>query len=97
VLARNARLGGVEVDLVIRRGRLVVFVEVKTRRSRRFGPPEAAVDAAKQKRLLRAARAWIAENPGAAGRLRFDVVACHVSPGEPETWKIVHWEGAFTA
>ena len=48
IVARNVRAGGVEIDLIATRGRLVAFVEVKTRRSARFGRPEEAVDAAKR-------------------------------------------------
>ena len=55
IVERNVRVGGVEVDLIVRRGPLIAFVEVKTRRSMAFGRPELAVDAAKQARLVRAA------------------------------------------
>jgi putative endonuclease len=97
IVERNVRLGGVEVDLVVRRGRLVAFVEVKTRRSAALGPPEEAVDAAKQARLVRAASAWLRQNPGAAGRIRFDVVSCRAPGRRQESWRIEHWPGAFDA
>ncbi len=51
IVARNVHAGGVEIDLIARRGSLFVFVEVKTRRSRSLGPPEQAVDARKRARL----------------------------------------------
>ncbi len=51
------RFDDVEVDLVARKGRVVALVEVKTRRSSRYGPPELAVDHRKQQRLIRAAQA----------------------------------------
>jgi putative endonuclease len=92
---RNVRAGGVEVDLIVRRGGLVAFVEVKTRRSGRFGAPELAVDAAKQARLVRAAGAWLSENPRRARRVRFDVVTCR--PHSSGRWQIEHWAGAFDA
>jgi putative endonuclease len=92
---RNVRLGGVEVDLIVKRGALVAFVEVKTRRSGALGPPELAVDAAKQARLIRAASAWLREHPGRARRLRFDVVACRADASGH--WQIDHWPGAFEA
>ena len=92
---RNVRAGGVEVDLVATRGRLVAFVEVKTRRSAAFGPPELAVDAAKRRRLVRAAAAWLRENRHRASTVRFDVVTCRLqASGE---WRIEHWPGAFDA
>jgi putative endonuclease len=64
ILARNARAGRVELDLVAMRGRLLVIAEVKTRRSRSGGAPEEAVDFRKRERLVRGASAWLAEHPG---------------------------------
>jgi putative endonuclease len=97
ILDRNVRVGGVEVDLIVRRGPLVAFVEVKTRRSTHFGGPELAVDATKQARLVRAAAAWLREHRGRARRVRFDVVTC-MAPNQPSgAWQTVHWPGAFDA
>lgn len=95
ILARNARAGRVELDLVAARGRLLVFVEVKTRRSRRAGIPEEAVDFRKRERLVRGAIAWMAQHPGRSGRVRFDVVACECDAAG--RWSIRHLEGAFEA
>ena len=96
ILARNLRIDGVEVDLIARRGRTVIFVEVKTRRSLRFGAPETAVDGAKQARIVHAARAWLREAPRRTPRVRFDVISCHVSgPRDAADWQIVHLESAF--
>ena len=74
VEARNLRIGRVELDLVLRRGRELVFCEVKTRRGRALGLPEEAVDARKRARLLRAAEGYLARH-GARGDVRFDVVS----------------------
>jgi putative endonuclease len=63
VLAANERPGGVEVDLVVRRGRTVRFVEVKARSGTRFGEPAEAVTEAKRARLRRAATAYLAAHP----------------------------------
>ncbi len=92
--ARNVRAGGVEIDLVASRAGLVVFVEVKTRRSRRAGPPEEAVDARKRARLVRGAAAWLHDQRRGARRIRFDVITC-----EPDSqgWRLRHLEGAFDA
>jgi putative endonuclease len=92
ILARNLRSGGVEIDLIAARGALVVFVEVKTRRSRGAGLPEEAVDARKQGRLLAGAAAWLRQHPGVAGRVRFDVIVCE---GDAEPFRVRHLEGAF--
>ncbi len=96
--ARNVRYDGVEIDLIARRGALVVFVEVKTRRTDRFGAPELAVDRKKQARMIRAARAWLSQHPGCARKLRFDVVAISVSrAGGRDRWRINHLVAAFHA
>jgi putative endonuclease len=95
ILARNARAGGVEIDLVAQRGDTLVFVEVKTRRSRAAGPPEAAVDARKQARLVRGAAAWLHAARRRYRRVRFDVIGCECDARGG--WQIRHWPGAFDA
>jgi len=63
ILARNVRTGGVELDLIVRRGRRLVFCEVKLKEGPRFGDPLEAVDFRKRQRLLRGAEAWLLANP----------------------------------
>jgi len=76
ILAANSRPGGVEVDLILRRGRRLVFCEVKAKLGQRFGDPVEMVGWEKQQRLRRAAESWLAEHPEAAAwEVRFDVVA----------------------
>ena len=79
VLERNWRRREGEVDLIARKGRTVVFCEVKTRSSDAFGTGAEAVVPAKQRRIRRLASRWLAELTPASGRalvdLRFDVVA----------------------
>jgi putative endonuclease len=95
IVARNARAGRVEIDLVARRGRLLVFAEVKTRRSRAAGAPEEAVDYRKRERLVHGAAAWLSENPSRGVRVRFDVIACEWDAARG--WSLRHLEGAFDA
>jgi putative endonuclease len=95
IVARNVRADGVEIDLVVARGDLIVFVEVKTRSGRGFGAPEEAVDGPKRARLVRGARAWLhAHAPGRA-RARFDVIA--VEPDAAGELRVRHWPSAFDA
>lgn len=76
VLAANARAGGNELDLVVRRGRRVVFCEVKMRSSDRFGDPLEAVAGEKTRRVRRAAEAFLAAHPELAGLdVAFEAVA----------------------
>jgi len=95
IVARNVRAGGVEIDLIAQRGRLVVFVEVKTRRGNALGPAELAVDARKRARLVHGAAAWLHEHPGRLRRVRFDVVACETDGRGG--WSLRHLEAAFDA
>ena len=63
ILATNAWAGGNELDLVARRGRSLVFCEVKEKRGDAYGHPAEMVDHEKQRRLRRAAEAWLAARP----------------------------------
>ena len=76
MLAANCWAGGYELDLVVRRGRALVFVEVKSKAGDRFGDPLEMVTPVKVERVHRAAGAWLASNPSLAGlAVRFDVAA----------------------
>ena len=95
IVARNARVYGVELDLVVERAGVVVFVEVKTRRSRARGVPEEAVDARKRARILRGAAGWLRRQRPRPRGVRFDVVTCEPRPDG--SWRIRHIESAFDA
>lgn len=74
--ARNWRCREGEIDLIARRGRTWVFVEVKARSTSAFGEPIEAVTPAKAARIRRLAARWLREESGgAAGVVRFDVAA----------------------
>jgi putative endonuclease len=82
VLARRFRSGHRDLDLVVARGGVVAFVEVKTRRGAAFGGPLAAVHWRKRRELVRSARVWVARcgRPGVA--YRFDVFGVLVGRSE---------------
>ena len=75
VVARNWRCDVGEIDLVVRRGSLLVIAEVKTRASDRFGVPAHAVGIAKQRKLRRLAAVWLATTGAYYDEVRFDVVS----------------------
>jgi putative endonuclease len=75
VLDRNWQCREGELDLVAGRDRLIVFCEVKTRASDRYGIPAEAVGWRKQQRLRRLAAIWLATHDHPPVQLRFDV-AC---------------------
>ena len=89
LLRRNYRAPkGGEVDVVCRDGEMLVFVEVKTRTSDRYGRPMDAVDAEKERLIIRGAMNWLRllDNPEIF--FRFDVVEVLLREGEPPkiTW-----------
>ena len=76
ILGRNVWTGGNELDLVVRRGRRLAFVEVKAKGGVGRGDPLEMVTEEKQRRLRRAAEAWLASHRECpALEVRFDVVA----------------------
>ena len=94
ILERNYRCRFGEIDLIARRGRYLVFVEVKQRHDARFAEAREFVTAQKQSRILAAAQQYLAENESEL-QPRFDVV--EVYGGESGRPRIVHLENAFGA
>jgi putative endonuclease len=83
LLDANARVGGYELDLVLRRGRRVVIVEVKEKGGEGFGHPLEMIGPEKQRRVLEGARSWLAAHPETAG-LEVAVEAAAVRGGRVE-------------
>ena len=75
IIERNYRHGHGEIDIIARDRGVLVFVEVKTAMSDRFGPPEGWVDRRKQRQIARLASAYIQRNHLTDVDCRFDVVA----------------------
>ncbi|WP_305041609.1 YraN family protein [Geoalkalibacter sp.] len=93
VVARNLRTPLGEIDLIVRQGRDLVFVEVKTRRTARFGAPQDAVTVRKQRQIIRAAQWYLGSGRHGGLQPRFDVVAVLASAAGP---RIEHIANAFT-
>jgi putative endonuclease len=81
VEAHRYRFGRHDVDLIVRRGSLVAFVEVKTRRSSACGTPVEAVGWRKRQSLQRVAECWRMRYGRAGDRYRFDLVAVRMDAG----------------
>jgi putative endonuclease len=92
-LHRNWRSGHREIDLIARRARIVIFVEVKARRSARHGHPLEAIGWRKRRDLHAAARDWIARHGRHGDSYRFDAIWLLDSPIGT---RIEHVEGAWT-
>ncbi len=91
ILAANYRVRGGELDLVVIKGKQLVFCEVKTRNSRKMGLPIEAVNREKQRRILHAARCYILWAAPVHSSIRFDVI--QVMPGDCPP--VLHMENAF--
>jgi putative endonuclease len=83
ILARNYKTKLGEIDIVAREKDAYCFVEVKTRRSDRFGLPQEAVLNTKQKQIAKSALVFLKENKLLGKRARFDVVSVLYSQGSP--------------
>lgn len=95
LLARNFNTRHGELDLVMRDRDTVVFVEVRHRVRASHGDAASSITAAKQARLISAARLWLAAHPRHAQHpCRFDVV-CYDGPAEDA--RMSWWRDAFQA
>lgn len=90
VVARNYRYGRAEIDLIVRRGNWLIFVEVKTRSSIAYGFPEEFVDETQARHIFFAAEHYVFANDW-QGHIRFDIVSVRLTL-PPE---IVHFEDAI--
>jgi putative endonuclease len=88
ILFTNWRNKRSEIDIIAQDGKVIVFVEVKTRTNLTFGHPEDFVDTNKRKKMQEAAAAYI-ELFDWHGELRFDIIAIE------KYNKITHFEDAF--
>ncbi len=78
VLQANYRVGRLEIDLVAEKDGVLVFVEVRTRKGRSFGPPEESITPAKQSHLVDAAHAYLQANGAITRDWRIDVVVLNL-------------------
>jgi putative endonuclease len=79
LIARNYRCQAGEIDLIGRLDEQWVFVEVRTRRGRKFGTPEESITARKKAHLIAAAQTYLQENEISDAQWRIDLVAVEFS------------------
>jgi putative endonuclease len=89
IVARNYRLesGAAEADLIAWEGEELVFVEVKTRRSAEYGPPDRAVGERKRAHLRRVAREYARITSTPWDRVRFDLISVVLSEPPELDWR----------
>lgn len=93
VIDRNFRCKCGELDIVAREGKTIVFVEVKTRKTLTYGPPQLSVTQFKQRQISKAALLYIAKKRIEGTNARFDVIAILLKRNEAP--KIEHIKNAF--
>lgn len=92
ILERNYRTPVGEIDIIARKGKTLLFIEVKTRRTPAFGTPQEAVGPTKQRQIVRTAQWFLASGQGRGLQPRFDVLAVRPEEGSA---RIEHIENAF--
>ncbi len=91
ILETNWRVGHLEVDIIASNEDMLLFIEVKTRKSNLFGEPEDFVGLPKQRNLIRAANIYISKT-GITKEVRFDIVSVILNEG---IQSVKHIEDAF--
>ena len=91
ILSRNYRFKQSEIDLICKAEGLLIFVEVKTRSSFKYGQPEAFVSCNQQNAIIRAAEEYLIE-ANWTNDIRFDIVSVYINDEEAE---IEHLKDAF--
>jgi len=91
VIACNVRTPYGEIDIIVEKDGFTIFVEVKTRTSKSFGPPEISVTPRKQEHMLTAAEHYAQEHE--LNHWQIDVITIEGKPGKPAT--VTHFENAI--
>lgn len=94
ILDQNYRFHRGEIDLIAQQGERIVFVEVKTRRNMKYGLPQYAVNAKKQRQISKIALAYLQSQNLLDAPCRFDVIAIQLSP-QLKLLQLEQIEGAF--
>lgn len=89
ILQRNYRFEHGEIDIIVEDGNILVFVEVKARRSKEFGEPEDSVTTRKREKIRSTANGYLFENNIDDKECRFDVVAIDYQGNKTEIRHII--------
>lgn len=93
ILKKGFRLYKGDIDVIAYDNKVLVFVEVKTRRGKRFGLPEESVNASKKKQIRKIARGFISLNKLEGKECRFDILALNYD--ENKGFRVTHFKDAF--
>ncbi|MGN0940454.1 MAG: YraN family protein [Selenomonadaceae bacterium] len=95
ILERQYRTKRGEIDIIGKKDNTIVFFEVKSRRSLKYGAPALAVDYRKQKKIVNSAVVYLEFNGGMNQQCRFDVIEVYFLPDGSN--KVIQYENAFEA
>ena len=95
ILARNYRFGRREVDLVVQRGELIVFVEVKTRSGGGYGEPLEAITHLKRREVEAVAGHFLRRHGLESSPIRFDALGIRIRRGPRTIVEVEHVEDAW--
>ena len=84
IVVRNFRTRIGEIDIIAKDGQTIAFVEVKARKTERFGHPKLAVNAAKQRKISMVALQYLKSTGQSMAKARFDVVAVTAMSVDPQ-------------
>lgn len=75
ILEQNYKVSFGEIDIIAEKNNCICFVEVKSRKSDKYGPPEEAITRHKQKKIIKVAQLYIKQKRTEDKYFRFDVIA----------------------
>jgi len=84
IVEQNYRSKLGEIDIIAKEAGVLAFVEVKARRTDQFGGPKQAITPRKQRKISMVALEYLKQTGQMGERARFDVVAIHLTPGQPD-------------
>lgn len=92
ILSRNFRLGKKEIDIIAKNKKEIIFIEVKTRKSKKYGYPSEAVNFEKQRNIKQASRYFLYINKIKNVVIRYDIIEiCY----KEKSFFIKHLKNAF--
>lgn len=92
IIGRNVRVGRLEIDIIARKGPVMVFCEVRARRSDSWMTPAQSIDPAKVRRIRQAAAIWLKRERPPTSQVRFDAAAVVYDGDVP---RLDYFERAF--
>lgn len=92
IITENFQVKQGEIDLIVKKDNFLVFVEVKTRKTNFFGPPQAAVNLEKQRKIRTIAKLFLLKNKFKSYKKRFDVISIIY---DSEKLEIEHYKNTF--